>query len=252
MLLKLKVRQDQDTKEYFPTGTFYFNSFMDGKGIQEALSVAHKYIKDKDVSKVIVNGNEVHLKIKDGVASFDNTIDITAGQIEDIVLNSCGEVRADVFGRTRDQRFFIPRAVIICAVLYFKKLGYSEVGRLYGYNHATVFHIRNKAIPSLMYSDDRRVTELVKALSDVLLDDGFTKYCSTYGIPNRKKVYTAKVHNFRGVRMEDRYVNICWKAFIENKGKEVYLGRYDTPEEAAKAYNNYAIKNGLNRKLNEV
>lgn len=62
--------------------------------------------------------------------------------------------------------------------------------------------------------------------------------------PDTKK----KTSNFRGVsfvKKENR-----WKSAIQVNKKNNYLGMYDTPEEAAQAYDNFVITNNLKRKLN--
>lgn len=56
---------------------------------------------------------------------------------------------------------------------------------------------------------------------------------------NRKNTYN--IFNYKGVRMSGtigKYV-----CYTTNQNKSCYLGTYDTPEDAAIAYNNFAIKN---------
>ena len=43
-----------------------------------------------------------------------------------------------------------------------------------------------------------------------------------------------------------------WETSVWNNGKHKYVGTFDTEIEAADAYNNFLIKNGLNKKLNEI
>jgi hypothetical protein len=43
-----------------------------------------------------------------------------------------------------------------------------------------------------------------------------------------------------------------WETSVWNEGKHRYVGTFDTEIEAARAYNNFVINNGLNKKLNEI
>lgn len=68
----------------------------------------------------------------------------------------------------------------------------------------------------------------------------------------KKALSTAKTRKssskFVGVQLDKR--RNTWNGCIRVNDRNIYLGRFDTEEDAAKAYDNYCISNNLNRKLN--
>lgn len=54
----------------------------------------------------------------------------------------------------------------------------------------------------------------------------------------------------RGVYKSKNRGKIRYASRIQVEGKLFYLGDYDTPKEAALAYDMYILRNGLNRKTN--
>ena len=65
---------------------------------------------------------------------------------------------------------------------------------------------------------------------------------------NNRRIYKTSKSNFRGV---SKY-NEKWRVRISIKGKRVSLGIYKNVKDAAKAYNEYIIKNKLKIKLNNL
>lgn len=55
---------------------------------------------------------------------------------------------------------------------------------------------------------------------------------------------------YKGVRKNKHHGRIYWRAEVMVNGEQIGLGTYHDPKKAAKAYDLYVIKYGLNRKTN--
>jgi hypothetical protein len=63
------------------------------------------------------------------------------------------------------------------------------------------------------------------------------------------RFYEVHKKQFRGVTSQRKGKYI---AQIQYNGKKKHIGTYDTPEDAALAYNNFVIEHKLNRHLNKI
>lgn len=66
----------------------------------------------------------------------------------------------------------------------------------------------------------------------------------------KSKKETKNDIKYRGVRLHRSGGRLYWRAEICVNSQIIHLGRYFEPKEAAKAYDLYVIKNGLDRKTN--
>lgn len=65
---------------------------------------------------------------------------------------------------------------------------------------------------------------------------------------SKNKDATSKYHGVSKTIHEKKYV--YWEAAFKDNGKKIYIGNYETESEAAKAYDEYIIANGLPNPLN--
>lgn len=67
---------------------------------------------------------------------------------------------------------------------------------------------------------------------------------------NTRLLHSDNTSGYRGVHF-DKSRN-KWKSEIGVNGKAIYIGRYNTKDDAAKAYNDYIISNNLEHPLNKI
>ena len=68
------------------------------------------------------------------------------------------------------------------------------------------------------------------------------------GIENSSKIIRECQSKYNGVYRQDKK----WRSCITINKKQIRIGIYDTEIEAAQAFNEYVLKNNLNRKLNVI
>lgn len=67
---------------------------------------------------------------------------------------------------------------------------------------------------------------------------------------NTKKIYSHNTSGYRGVIYSNKSLKSPYQAQIKVNGKNIYIGLYNTAENAAKARDKYVIDNNLEHTLN--
>jgi len=119
-----------------------------------------------------------------------------------------------------------------------KKMSDSRKGILY--SEDTIEKMRQAKL-GIPYSEERRTVAIQRMSGDNAIRLGqksknaVSKYFGVYKDVNQKN----KTYQY-------------WRTIVKINGKNVSVGNHPTELDAAKAYNEYVIKNGLNKPLNNI